>query len=102
MDEETDGQGSKVPALIRNLGADLPVKNHVTLLCLHGTGVKMGVSGLQEYHKDQKSLPPSEDPTLGLSIPGQAVRPSGQTLCSQTAIYLMVLSLLLFLLEKLF
>lgn len=91
MDEETDGQGSKVTALIRNLGADLPVKNHVTLLCLCGTGVKMGVSGLQEYHKDEKSLPPPEDPTLDLSIPGQAVRSSGQTLCSQTAMYLIVL-----------
>lgn len=42
------------------------------------------MSGLQEYHKDQKGLPPPEDPTLGLSIPGQAVRPSGQTLLSNS------------------
>lgn len=39
---------------------------------------------MQEYHKDQKGLPPPEDPTLGLSIPGQAVRPSGQTLLSNS------------------
>lgn len=70
MDKETDGQGSKVTALERNLGADIPVKGHVTLLCLHSTGVKVGMGGLEGYHKDHKSPLPPEDPTLGPSISG--------------------------------